>query len=67
MADNTATNPITGDRIATKRSTVFADNYANVDFSDMPAPTYKVTVNGKTEHLNELLKDPIDGFNVEEK
>ena len=51
MADNTATNEITGDRIATKRSSVYADNYAQIDFSvnlDQPA--------------NELLKDLIDGF-----
>lgn len=51
MADNTATNEITGDRIATKRSSVYADNYTNIDFSvkiDQPA--------------NELLKDLIDGF-----
>lgn len=50
--DNTATNPITNDRIVTKRSTTYADNYAKIDFSvklDQPA--------------NELLKDPIDGFN----
>jgi len=56
MTDNTATNEITGDRIATKRSTTYADNYANIDFSvklDQPA--------------NELLKDPIDGFNNEDK
>lgn len=56
MADNTATNPITNDRIVTKRSTTYADNYANIDFSvklDQPA--------------NELLKDPIDGFNNEDK
>jgi hypothetical protein len=63
MADNTATNDITNDRIVTKRSTTYADNYGNVDFSDMPKPDYKVTVKGKAEHLNELLKDPIDGFN----
>lgn len=52
MADNTATNDVTGDRIATKRSTTYADNYATIDFSvklEQPA--------------NELLKDPIDGFN----
>jgi hypothetical protein len=55
MAANTATNPITGDRIATKRSTTYADNYAKIDFSV------------KLEHMNELLKDPIDGFNNEEK
>ena len=64
MADNTAHNDITNDRMVTKRSTTYADNYANVDFSDMPAPSYKVTVTG---HLNELLRDPIDGFNNEEK
>ena len=28
MADNTATNDITNDRIVTKRSTTYADNYA---------------------------------------
>lgn len=54
MADNTATNDVTGDRIATKRSTTYADNYAKIDFSV------------KLEHMNELLKDPIDGFNVDE-
>lgn len=51
MADNTATNDITNDRIVTKRSTTYADNYAKIDFSvklDQPA--------------NELLKDLIDGF-----
>lgn len=51
MADNTATNEHTGDRIATKRSTTYADNYSQIDFSvklDQPA--------------NELLKDLIDGF-----
>ena len=51
MADNTATNPITNDLIVTKRSAVYADNYAKIDFSV------------KLEHMNELLKDPIDGFN----
>ena len=51
MADNTAVNDVTGDRIATKRSTTYADNYATIDFSV------------KLEHMNELLKDPIDGFN----
>jgi hypothetical protein len=54
MADNTAVNEHTGDRITTKRSTIYADNYANIDFSvklEQPA--------------NELLKDPIDGFNDE--
>jgi hypothetical protein len=55
MADNTATNPITGDRIATKRSTTYADNYAQIDFSV------------KLQPANELLKDPIDGFNNEDK
>ena len=55
MADNTATNDITNDRIVTKRSTVYADNYANIDFSV------------KLEHMNELLKDPIDGFNDNEQ
>jgi len=52
MADNTAKNDITGDRIATKRSTTYADNYAHIDFSiklEQPA--------------NYLLNDPIDGFN----
>jgi len=52
MTDNTATNEITGDRIATKRSTTYADNYAHIDFSiklEQPA--------------NYLLNDPIDGFN----
>jgi hypothetical protein len=53
MTDNTATNDITNDRIVTKRSTTYADNYANIDFSV------------KLEHMNELLKDPIDGFNDE--
>lgn len=33
MADNTATNPITGDRITTKRSTTYADNYKGIDWS----------------------------------
>jgi hypothetical protein len=56
MADNTATNDITNDRIVTKRSTVYADNYANIDF------TVKLE-----QPANELLKDPIDGFNNEEK
>jgi len=54
MADNTATNDVTGDRIATKRSTTYADNYTQIDFSvklEQPA--------------NELLKDPVDGFNDE--
>lgn len=55
MSDNTATNPITGDRITTKSSTTYADNYSQIDFSV------------KLEHMNELLKDPIDGFNNEEK
>ena len=55
MADNTATNPITNDRIVTKRSTTYADNYAQIDFSV------------KLEHMNELLKDPIDGFNDTDK
>jgi hypothetical protein len=56
MADNTATNSITGDRITTKRSTIYADNYGDIDFSI------------KLEHpANELLKDPIDGFNEESK
>ena len=55
MTDNTATNDITQDRIVTKRSTVYADNYAQIDFSV------------KLEHMNELLKDPIDGFNEESK
>jgi hypothetical protein len=54
--DNTATNEHTGDRITTKRSTIYADNYAKIDFSvklEQPA--------------NELLKDPIDGFNDDDK
>lgn len=55
MADNTSTNDITNDRIVTKRSTTYADNYANIDFSV------------KLQPANELLKDPIDGFNNEEK
>lgn len=55
MADNTATNDVTGDRITTKRSTTYADNYSNIDFS--------VKLN---QPANELLKDPIDGFNNEE-
>lgn len=55
MADNTAHNDVTGDRITTKRSTTYADNYAKIDWSV------------KDDHLNELLKDPIDGFNNEEK
>jgi hypothetical protein len=55
MADNTATNEITNDRIVTKRSTTYADNYSQIDFSVELQPA------------NELLKDPIDGFNNEEK
>jgi hypothetical protein len=55
MADNTATNDVTGDIIATKRSTTYADNYATIGFRV------------KLEHMNELLKDPRDGFNNEEK
>ena len=55
MADNIAVNDITNDRIVTKRSTTYADNYAKIDFSV------------KLEHMNELLKDPIDGFNEESK
>jgi hypothetical protein len=55
MADNTATNDITNDRIVTKRSTTYADNYSQIDFSV------------KMQPANELLKDPIDGFNNEEK
>jgi hypothetical protein len=51
MADNTATNDVTGDRITTKRSTTYADNYSQIDFSV------------KLQPANELLKDPIDGFN----
>jgi hypothetical protein len=48
MADNTATNPITGDRIATKRSTTYADNYDAIFRKDIS---------------NQLLHDPVDGFN----
>jgi hypothetical protein len=61
MADNTATNDVTGDRIATKRSTTYADNYANIDF------TIKLDneTNGKKEHFNHLLKDTEFGFNKE--
>lgn len=55
MVDNTATNPITNDRIVTKRSTTYADNYSQIDFSV------------KLQPANELLKDPIDGFNNEDK
>jgi hypothetical protein len=55
MADNTATNEITNDRIVTKRSTTYADNYSQIDFSV------------KLQPANELLKDPMDGFNNEEK
>lgn len=56
MADNTAVNDVTGDRIATKRSATYADNYAKIDFSV------------KLDQLaNELLKDPIDGFNDSDK
>jgi hypothetical protein len=51
MADNTATNDIANDRIVTKRSTTYADNYSQIDFSV------------KLQPANELLKDPIDGFN----
>lgn len=51
MADNTARNDVTGDRITTKRSTTYADNYANIDF------TVKLE-----QPANELLKDLIDGF-----
>lgn len=55
MADNTATNEHTGDRIATKRSETYADNYTGIDWSV------------KMQPANELLKDPIDGFNNEDK
>ena len=55
MADNTATNDVTGDRITTKRSTTYADNYSHIDFSI------------KLQPANELLKDPIDGFNDTDK
>jgi len=51
MADNTATNDITNDRIVTKRSTTYADNYANIDWSVK-----------QEDHLNLLLKDDADGF-----
>lgn len=51
MADNIAVNEHTGDRITTKRSTTYADNYVNVDF------TVKLE-----QPANELLKDLIDGF-----
>lgn len=33
MADSTAHNDVTGDRITTKRSTTYADNYSVVDWS----------------------------------
>lgn len=53
MADNTATNDITQDRIVTKRSITYADNYAKIDFSvKLEQP----------DHLNLLLNDFIDGF-----
>lgn len=52
MADNTAVNDVTGDRIATKRSTIYADNYANIDWSVK-----------QDDHMNLLLKDDADGFN----
>lgn len=48
MADNTAVNDVTGDRIATKRSTTYADNYDAIFRKDIS---------------NQLLHDPIDGFN----
>lgn len=57
MTDNTATNDITGDRITTKRSTIYAENYGNIDFSIKLEP----------DHFNELLKDDKDGFNVTPK
>lgn len=53
MTDDTATNEHTGDRITTKRSKIYAENYDNIDWSV------------KDDHMNELLKDPIDGFNDE--
>jgi len=53
MTDNTATNDITNDRIATKRSKTYADNYDKIDFS----------VKLDTDHFNHLLKDDQLGFN----
>ena len=55
MADNTATNDITQYRIVTKRSSTYADNYTGIDWSV------------KMQPANELLKDPVDGFNVDDK
>lgn len=52
-----AINDITGDSIITKRSSVYADNYGNIDFS------VKLESVPNDEHLNLLLKDDADGFN----
>ena len=54
MTDNTAKNEITGDRIATKRSTFYTDKYDSIDWS----------VKLEQDHFNQLLKDDKDGFNV---
>ena len=56
MADNTAKNDITNDRIVTKRSTYYTDKYDSIDWSvklEQPA--------------NYLLKDDKDGFNAEDE
>jgi hypothetical protein len=55
----TATNEHTGDRITTKRSTIYAENYGNIDF------TIKLETEQTKENkslLNHLLKDDTDGF-----
>lgn len=64
MTDNTATNSITGDRIATKRSTTYADNYANIDWSVKQETNLQTNNCDKkqSDHLNLLLIDEKDGF-----
>ena len=48
MTDQTATNDITGARIASKPSTAYANNFDAIFRKDLN---------------NHLLNDPIDGFN----
>jgi hypothetical protein len=54
MTDQTATNDITGARIASKTSRAYTANYGGIDFN--------VKLEAK-DHNNHLLNDPIDGFN----
>ena len=60
----TAINEITQDRIVTKRSTTYADNYGNIDWS-VKQETNLQTNNcesKQSDHLNLLLIDEKDGF-----